>query len=202
MRLANFVVRLGSRSWGVVAPQLLRKSVRLLGSAILASSAGCADGPVGPEWDDSPLRTDSLVYHLSKTNWAYDATASVTYTNTRNSPVYFERCMPDSSGPVYQLQRAVDRDLESVVGEGAWACGGGVPTGVVEPGQTLEFQVWVGSSLSPYANPSILHEERIGLYLIMLILFDHPTTNDSNDRPLSDDERRSNVFEIKFGSSS
>lgn len=49
MRLANFVVRLGSRSWGVVAPQLLRKSFMAqvepflhLGRAVLVVAVAAA----------------------------------------------------------------------------------------------------------------------------------------------------------------
>ena len=107
--------------------------------------------------------------------------------------------MLDSPGPVYGLQRATDKQLWSVIGV-AWACVGGVPTGVVEPGESLRFQVWLGSAASPHASPPIQPEERIGLYRIVLFLFDHPTTNDSDDRPLSEGDRRSNVFEVKFAS--
>ncbi len=182
----------------MITPQVMGRAVRLLGLAIVASMSGCL-GRTDPEWDDSPMQTDSLVYHLRKTEWGYDAWARATYTNKTNSPVYFERCMPGDEGPVYGLRRVTDQRTPMMMGI-FWACVGGVPAGVIEPGESVVLRVWLGSADSPNADPPIRPEERIGIFRIFLLLFDRPTTNDEREDQLPEGDRRSNVFEVTFES--
>ncbi len=150
--------------------------------AVLALAPACAGEPGAapdaaapdaagftPSYDGSPIVTDALEYRLTYVDYGehsfYDAEAIATYVNRSDAPVHFERCSADDETPIHGVVRTPPDSGDTFIGVG-WGCGGGVPPGVVEPGASLVVPVWLGSTLSPYANPPITMDMRTGLFRI------------------------------------
>lgn len=169
----------------------------LLLSACSGRSASVA-GPGSSGDGEPPVRTDAAVYLLEESADRFDAEAIATYTNRTGGSVYFRRCEAESTGPMYDVRRVgPDADRRSLVGA-AWACVGGVPTGVVPPGDTLTTRVWLGSMKSPGATPPDQPEDRVGLFQIGLSLCKDHVRDSDRCEPLPDAARVSNYFEVKF----
>lgn len=146
--------------------------------------------------DDSPVQTDALTYRLVRQAGHYEARAVARYTNRTGAAVHYARCRRDSTGPIFWIVRAEpDQDPGHFVGS-PWACVGGVPTGTLAPGATLEVEVWLGSTESPAANPPITMADRTGLFRILLELCTSPQKESDDCVPVPDAQRRSNPFRI------
>ncbi|HEU4643851.1 MAG TPA: hypothetical protein VFS44_15485 [Gemmatimonadaceae bacterium] len=148
--------------------------------------------------DDSPIRTDSLVYHLRALPGTYDAYAVATYTNRTGAPVHFARCTRESTEPISRLRRSGADSTIGIAGGIDWACAGGVPTGVVRPGERLTARVWLGSLESPHSVPPIRPEERVGRFRIEFRLCAAPEADSDDCELLRRAARQSNEFDVHF----
>jgi hypothetical protein len=146
--------------------------------------------------DNSPVETDSLIYTLRYRPNIYEAEAVARYVNRTGKPVYFARCTPEHQTPRYSLVPVEPRQRHPVLGL-ASACIGGVPTGVVAPGDSLLVRVWLGSMQSPYANPPITMADRTGCFRILLRLYRSPSEGSDFAEPLPEEQRRSNGFCVR-----
>ena len=168
--------------------------------AVLAASyaafISCSD-PVGPPRDDSPLQTDQTAYRLHRNGEQLDAEAVVTITNSSLNDIHYARCGgfgPDEK-PMFAVFRNAPDETRSEVGV-SYGCSGGVPSGRIAPGETVEATVWLGSHDSPNANPPVLMEHRIGIFRIRARFCEEAVeeSGDCVDTPL--ETRQSNAFEI------
>jgi hypothetical protein len=166
--------------------------IQLMLAALIAT--GC-ESATSPPINVDQVRTDSLTYHLERVAGGYGAVAMVTYTNSGPDPVFFARCGPSSTSPTYSVVRSKNPTLWSVVGH-VWGCPGGVPTGRLDPGETLNIEVWLGSADSPRANPPVLMEHRVGTFRIHLDLCGAHEAESTDCTLLSEDALASNEFEI------
>lgn len=148
--------------------------------------------------DDSPIHTDSLVYHLRALPGEYDASAVATYTNRTGAPVHFARCTRESTEPISRLRRSGPDSTIGIAGGIDWACIGGVSTGVVPPGGRLTARVWLGSLESPHAVPPIRPGEGVGRFRIEFRLCAAPEADSDDCKLLPSTARRSNEFEVRF----
>jgi hypothetical protein len=145
-----------------------------------------------------PVVTDREVYPLARVDGGYAAEALATYTNTTGRTVYFQRCMPDDHGPMYDLRRTgADSTAESFVGD-VWACIGGVPTGHLRPRESISVRVSLGSTDSPQAQPPIAAADRVGRFRIEFALCVAHVDDSDDCEPLPQAARESNAFEIRF----
>jgi hypothetical protein len=181
----------------------MREHVWLISMAV-AGNLACSAPGLGPgDFVPStsalpPVTTDAGTYTLARIDGGYEAEALATYTNTTGRPVYYQRCLPESAGPMYGLRRTgPDSTADSFVG-GAWACVGGVPTGRVLPGATLSVRVSLGSTDSPQAQPPITPEQRVGRFRIELALCTQHADDSDDCEPLPQAARESNAFELRF----
>lgn len=177
----------------------------VLGLACLLGGS-CADSAhllIPPEppplvRDGSPAQTDSLVYHLKFDGAIYDAWADVTLRNTSAFAVHYGRCLSSSTGPMYGMRRTeVDTLRRSFVGS-APACVGGVPTGVLAPSGMLTTRVWLGSTLSPFAQPPIEPGWRTGRFRIVFRLCQQAEADSDNCQAASTSSSQSNAFEVRL----
>lgn len=183
----------------------MRVHVPLTSCTLFFCGAGACGttSPVAPSRDSSPVQTDSTIYHLERNLDALDAWATVTYVNRTGSAVYFERCYFGDSTPTYTYQRIEGPSLfdragwsnRTVVGI-AWACYGGVPTGVLAAGDSISIRVWVGSADSPHAYPPVTYAERIGTFRILLDLCATYAIEVCSLLPV--EQRRSNEFLLRL----
>jgi hypothetical protein len=112
--------------------------------------------------------------------------------------VFYQRCVRESTGPIYWLRRTgPDSNASAFVG-GAWACVGGVPTGRVRPGETLTARVWLGSTDSPHAQPPITPAQRVGQFRIEFALCAEYADDSDECVALPAAARESNAFEVRF----
>lgn len=177
--------------------------ILMLACAVSASCSGHREIAGVPDdasltRDASPVQTDSVLYHLRKVPGMYDAYVVATYVNRTGSPVYYARCMPGNTGPLFALRRTgPDSTARSFIGAD-WACVGGVPTGVLPAGEALGLRVWVGSTESPNANPPVAPSERVGRFRVLLALCAAPVTDSDRCAPLPLAQGQSNAFEVTF----
>jgi hypothetical protein len=144
------------------------------------------------------VTTDANVYTLRRTEGGYAAEAVATYTNTTGHTVFYQRCLPESTGPIYGLRRTgTDSTAPAVVGE-VWACVGGVPAGRVRPGGTLTARVSLGSTDSPQAKPPITPAQRIGLFRIEFALCTEHAGDSEGCAALPQASRESSAFEVRL----
>jgi hypothetical protein len=142
--------------------------------------------------------TDASIYTLTRVDGGYEAEALAVYTNSTGRPVYYARCKPESSRPMYGVRRTgPDSTAPAFVG-GVWACVGGVPTGRVDPGETLSARVWLGSWDSPEAQPPITDAMRAGRFRIVFALCTSHVDDSDGCEPLPAAAAESNAFEIRL----
>jgi hypothetical protein len=171
--------------------------IAILSIAIAATACDEQHEVVAPTAHVSPaVTTDSAAYTLRKVAGGYDAVAHAVYVNRTGGPVYYARCDPRSTGPMYGLRRVVPDTGFSFVG-GAWACVGGVPTGMLSAGDSITVDVWLGSTDSPAAQPPITMGQRIGRFKILLELCDRPLADSDDCKLVGEDARSSNEFDLK-----
>ena len=169
-----------------------------------AGALACGGPGVGPEdfalLPGAPpaVTTDSTVYRLTRVDWGYAAVAHATYTNTSGRTVYYRRCLPELSGPMYDLRRTGADSTAPALVLAIWACVGGVPTGRVRPGGSLTVQVSFGSTHSPRAQPPITPEQRVGHFRIELALCAEHADDSDGCEALPQAARESNAFEVRF----
>ncbi len=144
------------------------------------------------------MQTDSLVYHLRELPDRFDAYAIAVYTNRTGDFVYFARCTPEATVPITRLRRTGPDSTVGILGGIDWACVGGVPTGTVPPGGTLETRVWLGSLKSPYAVPPDRAEQRIGRFRIEFRLCARAATDSDECQNVPREARQSNEFDVVF----
>lgn len=183
-----------TRSWRTLS---ISAAVLACASAREVPTAGPSGAQIVSR-DDSPIQTDSLVYHLRTLPGKYDASAVATYTNRTGAPVHFARCTRDSTGPIHRLRRSGPDSTIGIAGGTDWACVGGVPTGVVPPGGRLTARVWLGSWESPHAVPSIRPEQRVGRFRIEFRLCTAPEADSDDCKLLPRAARQSNEFDVVF----
>ena len=158
---------------------------------------GCVKDAWAPFLSSDPVRTDALSYVLVRVSGNYDyyAVARVRYTNPGPTAIFFPRCNGWRTKPMYGIRREGNPELSAALGI-SWGCVGGVPMGRIEPGETVELEVSLGSHDSPNANPPILMEHRTGTFRILLRLCQSAEEDSAECDLVPDEDRRSNVFEV------
>ena len=168
--------------------------------ACAAAGASChADSiALGPARDGSAVQTDSVVYTLRRDSGAWRAYALASYSNADTGTVYFARCMPNDTLPVFNVRRTGADSTRVLFVDWAWGCMGGVPTDSVLPGATLTVQVPVGSVDQPRMEPPLQLEWLVGRMRVELSLCRHFNWNsaDCDLRPQA--ERQSNALDVRF----
>lgn len=156
------------------------------------------DVDVPPTRDTSPVQTDSLSYRLVRRPGEYRAYVVATYRNTTGAPVYFKRCTMEAPLPMFDMGRTGADSTRDFFVDWAWACVGGVPTGVLAPGASVTVRVPFGSVDQPNMQPPLRAEELVGVFRIYLSLCTQYLA-DSDDcvaSPVA--ERRSNAFLVHY----
>jgi hypothetical protein len=183
---------------------MIRPSLACLGYTIALSAcaaAQSASGPSGsakPPWDSSPVQTDSLVYHLRREPSEYRATVTAVYRKRGPGAVYFARCNPASAGPMYNVRRTGADSSRRFFTSWAWACVGGVPTGTVQPGDSIVVQVRVGSLDQPGMRPPLQPADLTGDLRVELALCTRPETNSDHCSAPPQGQRSSNAFSVRY----
>jgi hypothetical protein len=160
--------------------------------------ASCKSGTAPLDDAARSVQTDSAVYQLRHEGTVYNAWANVSYTNNSGKPVYFARCSPASTSPMYGLRRTgADSTAPSFIGT-AWACVGGVPMGSIAPNETISVRVWLGSTDSPLAKPPITQAMRTGRFRIVLLLCTKRFADSDNCQAMPGELMVSNAFEVRL----
>lgn len=154
-----------------------------------------SDEAIVPPRDDSPLQTDRLVYTLAQRGLVYEAWAVVTYTNSRNSSVYFPTGCRENR-PTYHIVRPEGESIRASLGL-AWACVGGQPPMEIPPGTTRQDSVWLIGNASPHRNPPDDPRERVGLFRVRYRIYANVQDGREVD-PLPEAERQSNIFLVQY----
>ena len=177
---------------------------RLLIACILLSPA-CVDGRVPsplsdgpPARDDSPVQTDSVVYHLQRRASEYRAYVSATFTNRTASPVYFARCNPESTTPMFGIGRTGADSTKAFFSDIAWACVGGVPTGKIVPGGSAAVRIPIGSVDQPAMQPPLTPEQLVGLLRVNLLLCRRYSEDSDFCDAMPEAQRISNAFLVTY----
>jgi hypothetical protein len=168
----------------------------------VACAAACHQspdaGPVGPARDASPVRTDATVYRLVRTRSGYDATAVATYVNRSDAPVYYPRCGPGIAGPMFGYRRTGADSTRELFTDTAWACVGGMPTGVIPPGDSVVVRVRLGAYDQPDMNPPLRPEDIVGTMRVELELCARPTSSSEDCERAPQAARQSNAFVVRY----
>src|SRR5438552_11056740 len=121
-----------------------KRTLGLFASILLGPGCVATHPNAPPVRDNSPVQTDSLVYHLERRPSEYRAYVTATFTNKTSSPVYFARCNDESQTPMFGIRRTGPDSTKALFSDFAWACVGGVPTGQIPPGGKTTVRVPVG----------------------------------------------------------
>ncbi len=156
--------------------------------------------------DASPVQTDSLVYTLKRDSipwlggWRgeWRAYVSATYRNADTAAVYFARCMPDDTLPIFYVRRTGADSSRDLFSDQGWACVGGVPTGVLLPGAALTVRASLGTVDQPLMQPGLQLGWLVGLMRVELELCRSFTQDSDNCELLPQAARQSNAFEVGF----
>jgi len=160
---------------------------------------GCAASDVaGPARDDSPVQTDAVVYRLRRKPGMYEATALATYVNRTGGTVYYPRCHFTIEGPKFGYFRTGPDSTRSLFTDTYWGCVGGVPMGIIRPGDSLTVAVRLGALDQPDMTPPLLPEEIVGRMRIWLGLCKSPATESGECEYLPLRERQSNAFDVRY----
>ena len=166
-----------------------------------ALSSACSSSPpilVSPTRDDSPVQTDSLVYHLKRFPSEYRAYVMATFTNNSAAPVYFARCDRRSTTPMFGVRRTGPDSTAKLFSDFAWACVGGVPTGEIPVGGSITVRVPVGSVDQPAMQPPLKREELVGFMRVELSLCKSSLADSDYCDPLPQAKRSSNAFQVRY----
>ncbi|MGH7650708.1 MAG: hypothetical protein ACREMS_02595 [Gemmatimonadaceae bacterium] len=174
-----------------------RRFVLVLIGWTLTSACSTDRNITGPSRDDSPVQTDAVTYRLERLPSAYRAYVTATFVNRSASPVYFGRCNPQSTGPMYGLRRTGADSTAALFYDWAWACVGSVPAGEIPVGGSVTVRVPVGSVDQPSMQPPLRPEELVGLMRVELSLC--KDYSDSGDCvPLAQNLSSSNAFLVTY----
>ena len=172
---------------------------------VLAAAVACGDS-VGlsdflPEpGSPPPVATDAAVYTLLPTPAGHRAAAVATYTNTTGRTVYFRRCMPEDTNPMFRFRRTgADSTAPWSIGV-VWACVGGVSTGRVLPGASLTLTVGLGSPGLPFHQPPADPQEGVGHFRLELDLCAEAADDPEDCIELPQPAKESNAFEVRYPS--
>jgi hypothetical protein len=171
---------------------------------LVAASLGCSATDVDPNdfalppGAPRPIETDAANYLLAKVPGGYAAEAEAVYTNTTGHPVYYQRCLGESDGPIYSIRRTGRDSTAPAVVSPVWSCVGGVPTGQVRPADELRVPVLLGSTDSPEAQPPISPEERVGQFRVEFALCSNYAADSENCTALPQPARESNAFDVRL----
>ncbi len=183
-------------------PRLARPSARCAASiaALAVALAACEANSTAPVSlrDDSPLQTDSLAYALRRLPGEYRAYVQATYVNRGAQPVYFARCATHWTTPMFYISRTGSDSKRRFFHDWAWACVGGVPTGVLQPGQSLRVRAPFGSIDQPSMYPPLKPEDLVGEFRIFLELCTQYEADSDNCKRRHPLERRSNAFLVHY----
>ena len=149
-------------------------------------------------WDDSPVQTDSLVYHLRRTPDEYSAYVTAVYRNTTGDLVYNPRCSPTSTGPMFFSRRTGPDSLRSLFTDWGWGCMGNVPTGTFMPGDSVVVRVRFGSVDQPFMQPPLQPDELVGDFRVEPWLCAGPETNSDHCVLAPQAQRSSNAFSVRY----
>lgn len=144
--------------------------------------------------------TDTTVYWLHDAGGVLLARATATFVNRSAERVYFGRCMPTDAFPTYSFRRTGADSLKVTEFGPVWACVGGVPPGVVEPGATLSFQLLLYARADYNGQPPPNPAARVGLFRAELSLFRCAAggTWAAGCTMLAQPERQTNAFDVRF----
>jgi hypothetical protein len=146
-------------------------------------------GLVGPQ-----VHTDSTQYQMTAVTGGISESVRVVYTNVLQRPVYFERCFPGDSRPMYDVVRAGPDSLTPLELRYVWGCVGGAPTGAVMPGATVSFDLDLTTFDDPHTPVSIT--ERSGSMQIVLRLCSGHRPESGDCDLLDRSYRESNLFTL------
>lgn len=202
---AGFCAHQELRATACLYEQMARRDrlLVIIGAVFLGS--GCVAAPETtpisggpPARDDSPVQTDSLVYHLQRLPSEYRAHVIASFTNRTGSPVYFARCSRNSATPMFGIRRTGVDSTKRLFSDFVWACVGGVPTGEIAPGGTTSVRVPVGSVDQSAMQPPLQPQQLVGLMRVTLVLCRKYSGDSDNCDAVSDAQRRSNAFLVTY----
>lgn len=169
-----------------------------LGCSGVEPAAAPVEGPVTVERDQSPVQTDSLSYGLVRRPGEYRAFVLATYRNSTSTPVYFARCGGRDTLPMFSIGRTGTDSLRRHFIDWAWACVGGVPTGVLAPGLSVTVRVPLGSIDQPNMQPPLRPEDLVGQFRVELSLCASNVSDSDSCTPVPQAARRSNAFVVHY----
>jgi hypothetical protein len=175
-----------------------KRILGLFASILLGPGCVGTDPNAPPVRDNSPVQTDSLVYHLERRPSEYRAYVTATFTNNTGSPVYFARCNGESQTPMFGIRRTGPDSMKALFSDLAWACVGGVPTGQIPPGGTTTVRVPVGSVDQPAMQPPLKPEDLVGLMRVDLLLCRSYSADSDYCDAMAETERISNAFLVTY----
>ena len=184
------------------AKQVQRGCTRVA-TALIALGCGAASStslPINelPLRDNSPVQTDSLLYHLQRLPSEYRAFVVATYTNRTQSTVHFARCNRQSTIPMFGVRRTGADSSRNLFSDVAWACVGGVPTGAIAPGESVTIQAKLGTVDQPAMRPPLKPEDLVGLMRVELRLCRTFSSDSDYCVPVPDAQRISNAFLVTY----
>src|SRR4051812_14319678 len=147
-----------------------------------------------PARDDSPVQTDSLIYHLRRLPSEYRAGVTATFVNRSASPVYFARCNRQSTTPMFGVRRTGSDSTAKLFSGLAWACVGGVPTGEIPVGGSVTVRVPLGTVDQSAMQPPLRPEDLVGLMRVELSLCKKYSADSDYCDPSPQTQRSSNAF--------
>jgi hypothetical protein len=165
-----------------------------------AVTAACGTSSVNsvPARDQSPLQTDSLVYHLKRLPGEFRAYVAATFRNQTASPIYFARCNRGSTTPMFVLRRTGSDSARVLFSDLAWACVGGVPTGSIAAGDSVIVNVPVGSLDERAKQPPLMPEHIVGLLRIELSLCQKHSADSDYCARVPQAQSSSNAFLVTY----
>jgi hypothetical protein len=175
-----------------------KRILGLVASTVLGPGCIGTDPNAPPVRDNSPIQTDSLVYHLERRPSEYRAYVTATFTNNTGSPVYFARCDGESQTPMFSVRRTGPDSTKALFSDFAWACVGGVPTGQIPPGAATTVRVPVGSVDQPSMQPPLKPEELVGLMRVNFLLCRSYSADSDDCDAMPTTERISNSFLVTY----
>ena len=141
------------------------------------------------------MRTDSRVYHLVRGDRDYRATVTASYVNRTGAPVHFARCTSDWSTPKFGIARTGRDSTAPLLTCLAWACVGGVPTGVIAPGDRVTIRALLGGMDQTPPADSAFYVGRMRIHLELCRR--HSGDSDRCER-LPASESRSDAFTVRY----
>jgi len=175
-----------------------KRTLGLFASILLGPGCVGTDPNAPPVRDNSPVQTDSLVYHLERRPSEYRAYVTATFTNNTGSPVYFARCNGESQTPMFGIRRTGPDSTKALFSDFAWACVGGVPTGQIPPGGNTTVRVPVGSVDQPAMQPPLKPGELVGLMRVNFLLCRSYSADSDDCDAMPETERISNAFLVTY----